>query len=125
MDDKSKVVTDKNQVLLKIKNNLTFNGIAKLDESLMCENKSLYPIYSNYKQNLDLNPYVNFEIIRWVISPIEIQMVKNYVQTVVHANPYTYYAPHMENVSPDIKVFNVLELRTKCEYWYLLKDKQD
>jgi hypothetical protein len=31
----------------------------------------------------------------------------------------------METVSPDFKVFNVLELRTKCEYQYLLKDKQD
>ena len=28
-------------------------------------------------------------------------------------------------MSPDLKVFNCLELRTKCEYQYLLKDKTD
>lgn len=66
--------------------------------------------------NLAVNPYVNYDIIKWNYSAQENDIVKTYVDTIVLANPYTFYADHMESVSPDLKVFNVLELRTKCSY---------
>ena len=71
-------------------------------------------LYQLFNQNLNINPNINFEMVKWTVSEHDIDIVKTYVDTVVHANPYTFYVPHMENVSPDLKVFNVLELRTKC-----------
>ena len=54
----------------------------------------------------------------------EIAAVKKYVDTLVLANPYTYYSGHMENIDPEhLKLFDSQELKTKSEYPYLLENE--
>ena len=55
LDSKQKIVTDKSFVLKRIKDNLTFPGIAKLNESCMTEDKSLLPMYQIFENNLSFN----------------------------------------------------------------------
>ena len=51
----------------------------------------MVPVYENFKRNLEINPNISFDIVRWKVSPQEIDIVKTYVDTLVVANPYADY----------------------------------
>jgi Mg-chelatase subunit ChlD len=125
LDNNTKVVSERSAVLNLIKNNAKFRGVANLSEGNIMEDKDLRTVYELFTYNNKMVEVASLELRQWLPK---VQVIDYLTSTVAGLNitcKFKDFENCMSQLNVDLKVFNPLELKTKVDYIYLLKDKNN
>lgn len=119
------MLTDRQAVLDCIKNKTAFAGVANLTEGSIMEGKDTRGIYSLFSYNTKLCDVAEMHLRQWEPQIMDIDYLREIVEKTAVACKWNDHANVLTQISADLKIFNPLELKSKCDYIYLLKDKNN
>lgn len=125
LDNNTKVVSERSAVLNLIKSNAKFTGVAKLSEGNIMEDKDLRSVYQLFAFNNKVVDLASLSLRFWLPKILDIDYLKTQASSLNITCKYKDHENSMSLIDGNMKIFNPLELKTKCDYIYLLKDKNN